>query len=369
MGMATIKPRDELSPVIPYPLGPPPEIMQKQLGFSRIIRMGDNENPYGASPLALEAAKNELGAVSCYPDGTYSRIYTALSGFHGLPESHFIVGNGSDEVIRLLTRAFISHGDEAVMASCTFPRYKTNVLIEGGVPVEVPLADGVHDLEGMMDRFCGRTKMVFVCNPNNPTSTIVDKEKLARFITDVPKNIMVVIDEAYVEYVTPDAMNDAKPILEKHPNVVILRTFSKIHGLAGLRIGYGMMAPEIAGELRKVKDVFNVNRAGAAAAVASLADTAFIEASADNNRIEREYVANRLAGMGFTVLPSEANFLFVLLTESALAVEASLASKGIFVKGISAPGYPNALRVALGCREENDAFLEAIRTFAAEGVV
>ncbi|WP_316571271.1 histidinol-phosphate transaminase [Neobacillus sp. YIM B06451] len=367
--MATIKPRDELASVIPYPLGPPPETKQKELGFSRIIRMADNENPYGASPLALEVAKRELDAISCYPDGTYSRLYKALSNFHGLPEGYFTVGNGSDEVIRLLTRAFISRGDEAVMASCTFPRYKTNVLIEGGVPVEVPLVNGSHDLEGMMSRVCGRTKMVFVCNPNNPTGTIVDKDALVQFISRVPENVLVVIDEAYVEYVSPGAMNDAKTILGRHQNVVILRTFSKIHGLAGLRIGYGMMDPGISGQLQKVRDVFNVNRAGAAAAAASLSDTAFVTSSSGKNREEREYVANCLAGMGFTVLPSEANFLFVLLKESAFAAEASLAGKGIFVKGISAPGYPNALRVALGCREDNVLFLDAIRTFAAEGVV
>ncbi|WP_181884610.1 histidinol-phosphate transaminase [Neobacillus piezotolerans] len=367
--MATIKARDELVSLLPYPLGPPPETMQTKLGFSRIIRMGDNENPYGASPFALEAAKKELESVSRYPDGTYSRLYNALGEFHGLPEGFFIVGNGSDEVIRLLTRAFIGHGDEAVMASCTFPRYKTNVLIEGGIPVEVPLANGAHDLEGMMAQIGRKTKMVFVCNPNNPTGTIVEKNALAQFISDMPKNVMIVVDEAYVEYVTLGEMNDAKTILEKQPNVVILRTFSKIHGLAGLRIGYGMMAPEIAGELRKVKDVFNVNRVGAAAAAASLADKAFIAESAEKNCLEREYVANCLAGMGFTVLPSEANFLFVLLKESSLAAEASLAEKGIFVKGLAAPGYPNALRVALGCREENDAFLKALRSFAAEGVV
>ncbi|WP_197277501.1 histidinol-phosphate transaminase [Bacillus sp. FJAT-27245] len=367
--MATIKARDELASVIPYPLGPPPETKQNELGFSRIIRMGDNENPYGASPRALEAAKRELEMISCYPDGTYSRLYKALSDFHGLPEGYFTVGNGSDEVIRLLTRAFISRGDEAVMASCTFPRYKTNVLIEGGVPVEVPLVDGAHDLEGMMSKINGRTKMVFVCNPNNPTGTIVEKDALVQFISNVPGNVLIVIDEAYVEYVTPGAMNDAKAILDLYRNVVVLRTFSKIHGLAGLRVGYGMMDPGIAVELQKVRDVFNVNRVGAAAAEASLADNAFVAASAVKNKGEREYAASRLTEMGFKVLPSEANFLFVLLKESARMVEASLAEKGIFVKAISAPGYQNALRVALGCREDNDLFLDTIRTFATEGVL
>ncbi|WP_059170614.1 histidinol-phosphate transaminase [Bacillus sp. FJAT-27445] len=367
--MATIKARDELASVIPYPLGPPPENLQEELGFPRIIRMGDNENPYGASPFALEAVKKELDSINRYPDGTYSRLYKSLSSFHGLSEGYFTVGNGSDEVIRLITRAFISRGDEAVMASCTFPRYKTNVLIEGGIPVEVPLVDGIHDLDGMLSSVSARTKMVFVCNPNNPTGTIVDKDALAQFISAVPENVLIVVDEAYVEYVRPGAMNDAKSILEKHRNVVILRTFSKIHGLAGLRIGYGMMCPGISENLAKVRDVFNVNRAGAAAAAASLGDVCFIAESAEKNKLEREYVTKRLEEIGYQSLPSEANFLFVPLNEPGGLIELTLAGQGIFVKAISAPGYPGAFRAALGTREENDRFLGAIRSFQTEGVM
>ncbi|RHW42109.1 histidinol-phosphate transaminase [Neobacillus notoginsengisoli] len=369
MGMAMIKARDELAAVIPYPLGPPPEAIQKELGFKRIIRMGDNENPYGASPLALEAAKRALENRSFYPDGTYSLLYQALGRYHGLPEGYFVAGNGSDEVIRLLTRAFISRENEAVMADCTFPRYKTNVLIEGGVPVEVPLKNGMHDLEGMLAKITSKTKMVFVCNPNNPTGTIVDKKDLIEFFKKIPENVLIVIDEAYVEYVTHGEMNDAKVILSQYQNAVILRTFSKIHGLAGLRVGYGMMDPKIGNELKKVRDVFNVNRIGAAAAAVSVNDSAFIDLSVKKNKIERAFVTERLEQMGYTVLPSQANFVFVLLKGPAKQAEAALAQKGIFVKGIVAPGYPSAMRVAFGTREENELLLEAIREYSVEGVM
>ncbi|WP_231575020.1 histidinol-phosphate transaminase [Bacillus sp. B-jedd] len=367
--MANINARDELGSVIPYPLGPPPEEIQKEQGFTRIIRMGDNENPYGSSPKAREAAEKALESCSFYPDGTYSHLFSELGRYHGLPEDNFIVGNGSDEIIRLLTRAYIGKGDEAVMADCTFPRYKTNVLIEGGQPVEVPLLHGVHDLKGMLGKISTKTKMVFVCNPNNPTGTIVKKDYLREFCEQVPEHVMIVLDEAYFEYVEQGAMTDAKVVLGQYKNAVILRTFSKIHGLAGLRIGYGMMAPEIVGELKKVRDVFNVNRIGAAAAAASLTDKSFLEMSAARNRIERDFVSRNLSKMGYIVLPSEANFVFVKINEPARQAEAALARKGIFVKGISAPGFPNALRVALGTREENERFLEAIREFTVEGVI
>lgn len=366
--MANLKARDELDSVIPYPLGPPPEEIQKELGFTRIIRMGDNENPYGSSPKAREAAKAALESCSLYPDGTYSHLYRELGRYHGLPDSNFIVGNGSDEIISLLTRAYIGKGDEAVMADCTFPRYKTNVLIEGGCPVEVPLQDGVHDLKGMLGKITAKTKMVFVCNPNNPTGTIVNKDRLREFCDQIPEQVMIVIDEAYFEYVSPGAITDAKVVLGQYKNAVILRTFSKIHGLAGLRIGYGMMEPKIVEELKKVRDVFNVNRIGAAAAAASLTDTSFLEISAGKNRIERDYVTQTLCEMGYFVLPSQANFVFVKMNEPPRQAEAALARKGIFVKGISAPGFPSALRVALGTREENERFLAAIREYTVEGV-
>ena len=367
--MATIKARDELGSVNPYPLGPPPEEIQKELGFTRIIRMGDNENPYGSSPKAREAAKSALESCSVYPDGTYSHLYSELSRYHGLPDDHFIVGNGSDELIRLLTRAYIAKGDEAVMADCTFPRYKTNVLIEGGTPVEVPLLDGVHDLKGMLGKISAKTKMIFVCNPNNPTGTIVNKKDLRDFCEQVPDHVIIVMDEAYFEYVEQGAMMDAKVVLGQYKNAVILRTFSKIHGLAGLRIGYGMMNLKIVDELKKVRDVFNVNRIGAAAAAASLTDKSFLEMSAEKNRIERNFVSQRLSEMGYFVLPSQANFIFIKINEPARLAETVLARKGIFVKGISAPGFPSALRVALGSREENECFLEAIREFTVEGVI
>jgi histidinol-phosphate aminotransferase len=367
--MSVIKPRDELAGVTPYPIGASPEDRQKTLGYERIIRMADNENPYGPSPLALEAAKHELTRTAIYPEGAYANLLRALSSHHGLTEGNFSIGNGSDEIIRQLTRAYISIGDEAIMADCTFPRYRTNVLIEGGVPVTVPLKNGVHDLEAMLAHITPKTKMIFVCNPNNPTGTIVKKETLLGFIDDIPAHIMVVIDEAYAEYVTPGYLIDAEAILSKYKNCVFLRTFSKMHGLAGLRVGYGMMDESISGELKKVKDVYNVNRIGAAAAAASLTDLKHVAESAEKNKVERKYLSERLSALGLQPLPSEANFLFIPVSFPALQLEKKLAEKGIFVKALSSSTYPEGLRIAMGKREENDSLLAEINAFTTEGVV
>lgn len=173
-------------------------------------------------------------------------------------------------MIRLLTRAYLSCGDEAVMAEVTFPRYKTNVLLEGGIPVTVPLVDGTHDLKGMYRSITAKTKLIFVCNPNNPTGTIVGKKELLQFIESIPSHILVIVDEAYMEYVTTDDYLETLPLLSSFDNLIVLRTFSKIYGLAGLRVGFGVMNEEIAEQLRKVKDVFNVNTVAQQSAVIAL---------------------------------------------------------------------------------------------------
>ncbi|OCA90652.1 histidinol-phosphate transaminase [Bacillus sp. FJAT-27225] len=367
--MTVLKPRDELAAVVPYPVGASPEERQLASGFKHIFRMADNENPYGPSPFALEAAKQELARTAIYPDGSYASLLGALSRHHHLSNDHFAIGNGSDEIIRQLTRAYISKGDEAIMADCTFPRYRTNVLIEGGMPVLVPLKDGVHNLEAMYEQVTPKTKMIFVCNPNNPTGTIVDKEALLRFIDRIPPNIMIVIDEAYVEYVTPGCMIDAESILVNYKNCVFLRTFSKVHGLAGLRVGYGMMDPGLANELKKVKDVYQVNRISAAAAAASLNDQEHVIESASKNQTEREYLAKSLSRLGYKPLPSEANFLFIPVTFRALLLEKKFAEKGIFIKALSSPSYPEGLRISLGTRKENDVFLAELCSIAPERVI
>lgn len=275
--MARIQTKSAVEKIVSYPLGSSPEEIKEKYNLMAVRKMSDNENVYGCSPEVRNSISKAMNSLYFYPDGTVSLLKRKLAGFYNIGEDNFLVSNGSEEIIRLLTRAYISAGDEAVMAQNTFPRYETNVLIEGGSAITVSLENGTHNLRAMYEKMNEKTKMVFICNPNNPTGTIVGKTALLQFIDKVPSNILIILDEAYYEYVNSEDYPDSIPLLAQRPNLIILRTFSKIYGLAGLRVGYGIMHPEIVNDLHKVKDVFNVNHLAQAAASAALNDQDFIK--------------------------------------------------------------------------------------------
>lgn len=362
-------PRKQLEGMIPFQPSESVEDLKKRYQLSHIDKMSDNENPYGTSLKVLDMLKDNLGFLSSYPSGTSSKLVSMLAEFHQQSKERFVIGNGSDEVIRLLARAYINPDDEAVMADATFPRYQTNVLIEGGKAITVSLKDGVHDLDGLKNEITAQTKMVFVCNPNNPTGTIVTKQELLNFIQDVSKDVLVVVDEAYAEYVTSINYLETATLIDQYPNLVVLRTFSKIYGLAGLRIGYGMMHPDVAKELNKVRDVFNVNQLGELAAMTALEDQDFVKMSSKANAEQREYLYHQLKHAGFSPFPSEANFLFIPLKDSSLELFEALLKNGILVKMMSVPGIPYGMRVTLGTEEANQRFLQIMYSFSTEGVV
>ncbi|GAV14191.1 histidinol-phosphate transaminase [Paenibacillus sp. chi10] len=353
--------RKEIEPLGVYVPGKPIEEVKREFGLTEIIKLASNENPYGCSELAAQAIVREMEKCALYPEGTAPELAAKLSAHLGVEPEYFIVGNGSDEIIRLLTRSYIAAGDEAIMADVTFPRYDTNVRIEGGVPVAVPLIEGVHDLDGMLKAIGSRTKMIFICNPNNPTGTIVGRSELLAFIEQVPRHILLVIDEAYYEYVSDPDNLQTIPLLASYPNLVILRTFSKIYGLAALRAGYGMMHPSIVQELIKVKEPFNSNRMAQAAALASLDDTTFAEDCARRNEAERTKLVAELKQLGLSCYPSHANFLMVKLNCSGDDVFRSLLERGVVVRAGSLLGYPDTIRVSIGTEQENQVFIEALR--------
>ncbi|MFC4768227.1 histidinol-phosphate transaminase [Effusibacillus consociatus] len=353
--------RKELDNLSVYIAGKPIEEVQRELGLHTIIKLASNENPFGCSPLAKDAMIREMEQIALYPEGMAPALAEKLANRFHIDKENIIVGNGSDELIRLLTRSYIRPGDEAVMADVTFPRYETNVLIEGGTPVKVPLIDGVHDLDGMYQAITEKTRMIFVCNPNNPTGTVVDKSKLQLFIENVPPNILLIMDEAYYEYATGEAYLETLPLLGKYPNLVILRTFSKIYGLAALRIGYGLMHPSIIQELIKVKEPFNTNRLAQAAAIASLDDSSYVEFCVRKNQEGRIYLENGLATMGWSCFPSHANFLMVKLNRSGNEIFQSLLQQGVIVRSGGTLGYPETIRVSIGREEENEEFIRALQ--------
>jgi len=362
----TIKARTELEGITPYSLGQTIEEIKEQYGIQTVRKLSDNENVYGTSPKVREAIRIAAANLNFYPDGLTANLVEKLAVHYEMEKKHFIVSNGSEELIRLLARAYIDKNDEAVMAEVTFPRYKTNVLIEGGKVVAVPLADGRHDLEKMLDAINTKTKMVIVCNPNNPTGTIVGRQDLRSFIDKVPKNVLIIMDEAYFEYADSDEYLDTMPLLSQYGNLVILRTFSKIYGLASLRVGYGIMREEIARELHKVRDVFNVNQLAQAAAAAALDDQAFIRDCAAKNSAERQFLMEGLKDLGIGSFPSETNFLYAYTDRPVVK---ALTENGVLVREMHYPGWKEAFRITLGTRKDHEFILRIISQIFHERAV
>ncbi|MCP3026533.1 histidinol-phosphate transaminase [Halobacillus sp. A5] len=353
--------RPQLEGISIYSPGKPIEELQREKGLSKIIKMASNENPFGCSRLVEEAIRKEMQEITRYPETTSPALAVKLAARLGISDNQLIFGNGSDEVIRLLTRSYINEGDEVVMAGITFPRYKTNVLIEGGIPVEVGMKHGAHDLEGMLSAITTKTKMVFVCNPNNPTGTIVQRQALLDFIEQIPSGVLLVMDEAYYEYAESEEYLETLPMLDAHSNMVILRTFSKVYGLAALRIGYGIMHPEIVHQLRKVKDPFNVNRLAEAAASASLDDEVFLIETIAKNLEGRRYLSRHFKDMDLYFFDTQTNFIMVDVGCSSKIVYEELLNAGIIIRPGHLLGYPTMIRVTIGQQDENEAFIRVLR--------
>ncbi|MCR8641241.1 histidinol-phosphate transaminase [Paenibacillus sp. N1-5-1-14] len=352
--------RKEIENIGVYTPGKPLEEVRRELGITHVIKLASNENPNGCSPLVKEAIIQELSNAALYPESTAPELTSKLALMLGVQQDQIITGNGSDEIIRLLTRSYVRTGDEVIMANVTFPRYETNVQIEGGIVVTVPLVEGAHDLEEMLRAINHRTRMIFVCNPNNPTGTIVGEEELLTFIQKVPPHVILVIDEAYYEYVQDSDYLQTLPLLASYPNLVVLRTFSKIYGLASLRMGYGIMHPTIVQSLIKVKEPFNTNRLAQVAAIASLDDEAFVTSCVQDNAEGRNYLEQELVRMGLTYFQSHANFLMIHMNRSGQDVFQGLLAEGVIVRSGTLLGYPETIRVTIGTPEENKAFIQAL---------
>lgn len=358
-----VKPKKQIESLKAYPVGKSLEDIQREYLPKKLRKMSDNENVYGFSPKVTEELRNSLYSLSLYPDATTEQLCKQLSYQHKVPKEYFLIGNGSEELIRLLTRAFISNGDEAVMADITFPIYKSNVMIEGGTPVFVPIIEGTHDLQGMYDSISDQTKMIFICNPNNPTGTCVNPNELKKFIQKVPSHILVVLDEAYDEYMDQQFKQDSITLMMEHTNLVLLRTFSKIYGLAALRVGYGIMHPKVIEQLVKVKEVFNVNQLGQNAAIEALKDQAFVLDCAEKNRIERNYLSKRLSEHNFSFFLSQTNFLFIYNLGETESLNERLLQEGIVSRFFPFPQYNGSMRLTLGTREDHETLLNVFNSF------
>lgn len=349
-----VKPAVLTQPV--YEPGKPIEYVARELGLdaATIIKLASNENPFGPSPKAIAAAKQALEHGELYPDGGCFALREKLAAVRGLNADQFIVGNGSNEIIELLGHALLGPGDEVVMGSPAFVVYKLVTLVFGAKAIEVPLVDFRHDLATIAAAVTPRTKLVYVCTPNNPTGTANTEAELLAFARSMPAHVVTVIDEAYSEYVQPTP--DLRPLIAEGRNVVCLRTFSKIYGLASLRVGYGYAKPEIVKFLNRVRQPFNVNAIAQAAALAALDDTAFTEKCVRENRAGLLQLEAGFRAQGLEFVPSVANFILVKVGNGAKIFDA-LQRRGVIVRPMHPYAMPEWLRITVGTQAQNQRFL------------
>ncbi len=339
-----------------YEPGKPIEDVARELGLdpATIIKLASNENPFGPSPLAVEAARKALAQAELYPDGGCVVLRKKLAQKLGLPSEQVVVGNGSNELLELLGHVFLGLGDEVVMGNPAFIVYKLVTLLFGAKAVEVPLLRHRHDLGQLLEAVTPRTKMVFLPSPNNPTGTANTQEEIFAFVRSLPEHVVFVYDEAYSEFL--DNPPDLRPLIKEGRNVICLRTFSKIYGLAALRVGYGYCSAEMAGLLNRVRQPFNVNAIGQAAAIAALDDEVFAKQVAQDNRAGLKQLETGFTKLGLEWVPSVTNFILVKVGDGA-RIFAELQKRGIIVRPMRAYGMPEWLRVTVGTPVQNERLL------------
>ena len=344
---------ENISSINPYVPGKPIEELERELGISGSIKLASNENPLGPSPKAAAAVKKAVEGLNRYPDGSGFYLSQALAKHYGVAIPQVILGNGSNELIELAVRTFVQPGDEVISADPSFVVYKMITQAAGGTNVIVPCSDLRHDLDAMAERITPKTKVIFIANPNNPTGTMNTRAEMDRFMGRVPDHVIVAVDEAYFEYVTHADYPDSLDYLKGGGNILALRTFSKIYGLAGLRIGYGITTAGIAELMNKVRQPFNTNTAGQAGALAALADRKHVEKSIANNNEGKQFLYHSFQLLGITYVPTETNFIFFETSLDGGELYSALLKQGVIIR----PMGGRNLRVTIGLPDENRRFV------------
>ncbi len=349
-----------IATLAPYEPGRPIEEVRRELGLEDVVKLASNENPLGPSPRALAAVRAALQQIHRYPEGGAPELAGRLAERLRVDRSMLVFGNGSNELIDLLVRLFVAEGDEVIASADAFVVYRLVATAEGAVTVAVPSRDFHHDLDAIASRVTARTRVVFVASPNNPTGTIVRRAEWRRFLERVPPDVVVVMDQAYAQYVDDPEYADALDDVRARGNVVALRTFSKIYGLAALRIGYAIAPPPIADALQRLRQPFNVNGLAQVAALAALDDEEHVARSRALVRRARAVWAERLACMGIESVPSQANFILLRVGDGR-AVTDALLRRGVIVRPMAAYGLPAWIRVTFGTPQEDERFFGALR--------
>ena len=351
----------ELAPYVP---GKPIEEVERELNM-HAIKLASNENPLGASPLAIAAAQKALAASNRYPDGSGFYLREALAKKHGIPVESIILGGGSTELIDLSARIALVPGDCGVTSYGSFPLYYIAIRATGASFLDVPMHDYQFDLEAIARDLPEETKLIFLANPNNPTGTMFSADNLDTFLSRVPEHILVVLDEAYYDYVDDPNYSRSIDIVRGGRNLIVLRTFSKVYGLAGLRIGYGIGPAALLAEMNKIRGPFNTSGVAQAAALAALDDTEHVRRSVESNRAGLAQLASGLRNLKIKFVPSVANFLLVIFGTDTEPLVEELLKHGVIVRPMRWMGFPTALRVTVGTHEENEKFLRALAAVRA----
>lgn len=353
--------RRELADLKPYVPGKPIEEVKKEYGIEHIDKLASNENPLGPSPKAMEAIRKEIEEIHIYPDATAMKLKLELAKKYDLTHENIVLGNGGEQILQMIALAFINAGDEAIMATTTFGLYGTSVAHMGGVPVKIPLKNYKHDFEEFINKINDKTKLIYVCNPNNPTGNIMPKDDIDYLVKNVPDDIVLILDEAYYDYARlnpeyPESLN----ILKKRPNTIILRTFSKVAGIAGVRVGLALTSAEIATEMNKVRGVFNVNKLAQAAALGALEDEEHLEKTVNLNYESMDMMKSYFDKNNLEYIPSNANFIFVNVDKDSRIVFEELMKKGIIIRPGFLWGWDNWLRVSTGTIEQTERFIKTL---------
>jgi len=349
--------RDVLKGISPYVPGKPISDVQRELGLTEVIKLASNENPFGCSKNVEKVLKDFLSDIALYPDGNATVLREKLAAKHGLKPEQFIFGAGSNEIITFIAQVFLNPGDESIYADPSFTWYDTAVKMSGANPVTIPLKDYSHDLDAMKNAVSDRTKIIWICNPNNPTGTIVTTQQLDNFLESVPGNIVIVLDEAYYEYARGDVYPETVPLLEKYPNLIILRTFSKAYGLASLRVGYGMASGEIVSYLNRIRPPFNINTLAQMAAAAALDDQDFVQNTVTETRKGLNFLYNAFDEMNLHYVKSYTNFIWVETCLPSKELFDKLLRKGVIIR----PFMGNWVRITVGTHEENNKLISAMK--------
>lgn len=346
----------------PYQPGKPIDELSRELGLNpdSIIKLASNENPLGPSSKALAAVRDVLDELCRYPDGNGFDLKQALAARYGVKPSQITLGNGSNDVLEVIARCFADPTSEVVFSQYAFAVYPLVTQAIGATGVSVPAREYGHDLEAMADAVTERTKLVFVANPNNPTGTVHGAEAIEAFLDRIPARVLVVLDEAYCEYLQGDSYVDGLSLLERYPNLIVTRTFSKAWGLASLRAGYSISSPEIANILNRVRQPFNVDTLALAAATAVLSDEQYLQRSREVNAQGMKQLEIAFNELGLDYIPSAGNFIAVDVGEQAAEINQLLLEQGVIVRPIAGYGMPRHLRVSIGLPEENDRFIESL---------